>query len=42
MGFHQDSNAGMPTLGFDRLEDRAARHVIPHTMERYEMRDLGR
>jgi hypothetical protein len=33
IGFHEGSNAGMPTVGVDRFEDRAARHMISHTME---------
>jgi uncharacterized protein len=33
IGFHEGSNAGMPAVGVDRFEDRAARHMISHTME---------
>jgi hypothetical protein len=33
MGFHDGSNSSMPTVGVDRFEDRAARHMISHTME---------
>jgi uncharacterized protein len=33
IGFHEGSNSRMPTVGVDRFEDRAARHMISHTME---------
>ena len=44
IGFHEGSNAGMPAVGVDRFEDRAARHMISHTMEDdvgRDERDLG-
>src|ERR1700719_4553455 len=34
IGFHEGSTNAMPTVGVDRFEgDRAARHMISHTME---------
>lgn len=33
IGFHEGSTTAMPTAGVDRFEDRAARHMISHTME---------
>ena len=33
IGFYEGSNSSMPTVGVDRFEDRAARHMISHTME---------
>src|SRR5215471_17432193 len=34
VGFHEGSTNAMPTVGVDRFdEDRAARHMISHTME---------
>jgi predicted TIM-barrel fold metal-dependent hydrolase len=34
IGFHEGSSKSMPTVGVDRFEeDRAARHMISHTME---------
>jgi predicted TIM-barrel fold metal-dependent hydrolase len=33
IGVHAGSNAGMPVVGVDHFEDRAARHMISHTME---------
>jgi predicted TIM-barrel fold metal-dependent hydrolase len=30
--FHEGSNSNMPTVGVDRFEDRAARHMFSHTM----------
>src|SRR5246127_5616674 len=34
VGFHEGSTTAMPTVGVDRFEaDRAARHMISHTME---------
>jgi len=33
IGFHEGSNSSMPTVGVDRFEDCAARHMISHTME---------
>ena len=34
IGFHEGATSGMPTVGVDRFEaDRAARHIISHTME---------
>src|SRR5260370_7606005 len=34
IGFHEGSTNAMPTVGVDRFEDdRAARHIISHTME---------
>ena len=34
IGFHEGSTTAMPTVGVDRFEsDRAARHMISHTME---------
>src|SRR5258707_771332 len=34
IGFHEGSTNAMPTVGVDRFEDdRAARHMVSHTME---------
>src|SRR3974390_2757196 len=33
MGFHEGGSSGMPTVGIDRFESRAARHIVSHTME---------
>ena len=34
IGFHEGSTTAMPTVGVDRFEeDRAARHMVSHTME---------
>jgi predicted TIM-barrel fold metal-dependent hydrolase len=33
IGFHEGSTTAMPTVGVDRFDDRAARHMISHTME---------
>jgi predicted TIM-barrel fold metal-dependent hydrolase len=33
IGFHEGGNSGMPTVGVDRFEGRAAQHIISHTME---------
>jgi len=33
IGFHEGASSGMPTVGVDRFEGRAARHIISHTME---------
>ncbi len=33
IGFHEGGNSGMPTVGIDRFEGRAAQHIISHTME---------
>src|SRR6201997_3703683 len=33
IGFHEGSTNAMPTVGVDRFADRAARHMISHTME---------
>ena len=33
IGFHEGSNTGIPTVGIDRFEDRAARHMILPTTE---------
>src|SRR5262249_23596019 len=33
IGFHEGSTTAMPTVGVDRFADRAARHMISHTME---------
>src|SRR5882672_8882088 len=34
IGFHEGSTNAMPTVGVDRFEDdRAARHIVSHTME---------
>ena len=33
IGFHEGSNSSMPTVGVDRFQDHAARHMISHTME---------
>ena len=34
IGFHEGSTNAMPTVGVDRFQaDRAARHMISHTME---------
>src|SRR5260370_2506558 len=34
IGFHEGSTNAIPTVGVDRFEDdRAARHMISHTME---------
>ena len=30
--FHEGSNSNIPTVGVDRFEDRAARHMFSHTM----------
>ena len=28
IGFHEGGSSGMPTVGIDRLESRAARHIV--------------
>ncbi len=33
IGFHEGGSSGMPTVGIDRFEGRAARHIVSHTME---------
>ncbi|HEY1299316.1 MAG TPA: amidohydrolase family protein [Stellaceae bacterium] len=33
IGFHEGGNSGMPTVGIDRFDGRAAQHIISHTME---------
>ena len=33
IGFHEGASSGMPTVGVDRFEGRAAKHIISHTME---------
>ncbi len=33
IGFHEGGSSGMPTVGIDRFESRAARHIVSHTME---------
>ena len=33
VGFHEGGSSGMPTVGIDRFEGRAARHIVSHTME---------
>ena len=33
IGFHEGGSSGMPTVGVDRFEGRAAKHIICHTME---------
>ena len=33
IGFHEGGSSGMPTVGIDRFEGRAAKHIISHTME---------
>ena len=33
IGFHEGGRSGMPTVGIDRFEGRAAKHIISHTME---------
>jgi predicted TIM-barrel fold metal-dependent hydrolase len=33
IGFHEGGSSGMPTVGIDRFERRAAKHIISHTME---------
>jgi uncharacterized protein len=33
IGFHEDSNSSMRAVGIDWFEDRAACHMISHTME---------
>ena len=33
IGFHEGGNSGMPTVGIDRFEGRAAQHIISHTIE---------
>jgi predicted TIM-barrel fold metal-dependent hydrolase len=33
IGFHEGGSSGMPTVGIDRFEGRAAQHIISHTME---------
>ena len=30
---HEGGSSGMPTVGIDRFESRAARHIVSHTME---------
>ena len=34
VGFHEGGSSGMPTVGVDRFEGRAAKHIVSHTMER--------
>src|ERR1044071_5520528 len=33
IGFHEGGSSGMPTVGIDRFEGRAAQHIVSHTME---------
>ena len=33
IGFHEGGSSGMPTVGIDRFDGRAAQHIISHTME---------
>src|SRR4051794_13087590 len=33
IGFHEGGSSGMPTVGVDRFEGRAAKHIVSHTME---------
>src|SRR5436190_24320178 len=33
IGFHEGGSSGMPTVGIDRFQSRAAQHIISHTME---------
>src|ERR1700688_4832371 len=33
IAFHEGGSSGMPTVGIDRLEGRAAKHIVSHTME---------
>jgi uncharacterized protein len=33
IGFHEGGSSGMPTVGIDRFEGRAAKHIVSHTME---------
>lgn len=33
IGIHEGGNSGMPTVGVDRFDGRAAKHIISHTME---------
>jgi predicted TIM-barrel fold metal-dependent hydrolase len=33
IGFHEGGSSGMPTVGVDRFEGRAERHIVSHTME---------
>ena len=33
IGFYEGGNSGMPTVGIDPFEGRAAQHIIIHTME---------
>jgi uncharacterized protein len=33
VGFHEGGSSGMPTVGIDRFQGRAAQHIISHTME---------
>jgi uncharacterized protein len=33
IGFHEGGSSGMPTVGIDRFESRAAKHTVSHTME---------
>jgi predicted TIM-barrel fold metal-dependent hydrolase len=33
IGLHEGGNSGMPTVGVDRFDDRAAKHIVSHTME---------
>ena len=33
IGFHEGGSSGMPTVGIDRFQGRAAQHIISHTME---------
>jgi uncharacterized protein len=33
VGFHEGGSSGMPTVGIDRFEGRAAKHIVSHTME---------
>jgi predicted TIM-barrel fold metal-dependent hydrolase len=33
IGFHEGGSSGMPTVGIDRFESRAAKHIVSHTME---------
>ena len=41
--FHEGSNSNMPTVGVDRFEDRAARHMdLPRLKERACIREASR
>src|SRR4030081_1762393 len=33
IGFHEGGSSGMPTVGIDRFDGRAAKHIVSHTME---------